>query len=104
MSISHIIVPNPQSSTRSKMMMTIKTNTQKKSHEKDFKKKRSFKSKEDIKAFLGEWITDGESSSDDSSDDKSKKKIVGIAMHDDGDDEPPLPPPPMCLMASVTLR
>ena len=68
----------------------------KKSHEKkDFKKKRSFKRKEDIKAFLGEWITDGESSSDD----ESKKKIVGIAMHDDGDDEPPLPPPPMCLMA-----
>src|SRR6185295_4582320 len=71
----------------------------KKSHEKDFKKKRSFKRKEDIKAFLGEWITDGESSNEDSSDDESKKKMVGIAMHDDGDDEPPLPPPPMCLMA-----
>ena len=65
----------------------------KKSNEKrDFKKKRSFKRKEDIKAFIGEWITDGETSSDDSSDDESKKKIVGIAMHDD---EPPLPPPPM---------
>ena len=30
MGISHMIVPNPQSSTRSKMMMTIKTNTQRK--------------------------------------------------------------------------
>ena len=47
----------------------------KKSHEKkDFKKNRSFKRKKDIKAFLGEWITDGESSSDDSSDDESKKR------------------------------
>ena len=72
----------------------------KKSHEKkDFNKKRSFKRKEDIKAFLGEWITDGESSNENSRDDESKKKIVGIAMHDDGDDKPPLPPPPMCLMA-----
>ena len=30
MGISRMIVPNPQSSTRSKMMMTIKTSTQKK--------------------------------------------------------------------------
>ena len=70
----------------------------KKSHEKkDSSKKRSFKRKENIKVFLGEWVTDGETSSDDSNDDESKKTIVGIAMHDD--DEPPLPPPPMCLMA-----
>ena len=57
--------------------------------------------KEKVKAFLGEWITDGESSNDDSSDEESKKKIVGIAMHDDEDDgdEAPLPPPPMCFMA-----
>ena len=66
MGISLMIVPNPQSSTRSKMMMTIKTSTQ-----------RKVLRKEDIKAFLGEWITDGESSSDD----ESKNKIVGIAMH-----------------------
>ena len=64
MSISSMIIPNPQSSTRSKMMMTIKTSTQ-----------RKVLRKEDIKAFLGEWITDGESSSDDSSDDESKKKL-----------------------------
>ena len=69
-----------------------------KSHEKkDSSKKRSFKRKENIKAFLGEWVTDGETSSDESNDDESKKTIVGIAMHDD--DEPPLPPPPMCFMA-----
>ena len=71
--------------------------------EKDHKKKGSFTRKEKVKAFLGEWITDGESSSDDSSDEESKKKIVGIAMHDDDDDEDgdeaPLPPPPMCFMA-----
>ena len=30
MSISYMIIPNPQSSTRSKMMMKIKTNTQRK--------------------------------------------------------------------------
>ncbi|XP_039805102.1 uncharacterized protein LOC120669409 [Panicum virgatum] len=69
-----------------------------KSHEKkDKSKKRSFKRKENIKAFLGEWVTDGETSRDDSNDDESKKTIVEIAMHDD--DEPPLPPPPMCFMA-----
>ena len=76
--------------------------TSKKSYEKkDHKKKGSFTRKEKVKAFLGEWITDGESSNDDSSDEESKKKIVGIAMHDDEDDgdEAPLPPPPMCFMA-----
>ena len=57
--------------------------TSKKSHEKkDYNKKGSFTRKEKVKTFLGEWITDSESSSDDSSDEESKKKIVGIAMHD----------------------
>ncbi|XP_025825200.1 uncharacterized protein LOC112900569 [Panicum hallii] len=68
----------------------------KKDYEKSDHKKKSFKKREQIKALLGEWITDGETSSDDSSDDDSKKKIAGIAINDD---EPPLPPPPMCLMA-----
>ena len=64
-----------------------------KSHEKkDSSKKRSFKRKENIKAFLGEWVTNGKTSSD-----ESIKTIVGIAMHDD--DEPSLPPRPMCFVA-----
>ncbi|XP_039797549.1 uncharacterized protein LOC120662475 [Panicum virgatum] len=75
-----------------------KDHDHKKDHDKkDYKKKRSFKKKEKIKAFLGEWITDGETSSDDDDDDDdSKNIIVGIAIHED---EPPLPPPPMCHMA-----
>ena len=45
-----------------------------KSHEKkDSSKKRSFKRKENIKAFLGEWVADGETSSDESNDDESKR-------------------------------
>ena len=65
----------------------------KKNYEKkDHKKKKFFKGKERNKAFLGEWITDGETSSDDD----DKKIVMGIAIHDD---ESPLPPPPMCLMA-----
>src|SRR6185295_14597698 len=102
MVISHMIVRNLQSSTRNKKIMTINTSNQRKvMRRRTTRKEGSFTRKKKVKAFLGEWITDGEFSNDDSSDEESNKKIVGIAMHNDEDDgdEAPLPLPPMCFMA-----
>jgi hypothetical protein len=83
-----MIVRSLQDTTRIMKMMAINTSTRRKTMRKVTTRS---KKREQIKAFLGEWITDSENSSDDSSDDDSKKKIAGIAINDN---EPPLPPPP----------
>ena len=103
MATSHMIVRSLQSSTRNKKTLTINIRLQRKvMRRRTTRRKGLSQKKEKVKDFLGECITDGESSNDDSSDEESKKKNVGIAMNDDDDDdgdEAPLPPPPMCFMA-----